>query len=145
MKKNIFLCLILIMFVFCQNASFAFGKKTSPTLYLTPYDPASTSHYNDNKVEPVNVFACGTRIYFSVYTKKGFKSNFIKYQIVKQDDNAHMGGYSRVMNRTVKVSNKHEYSDYFVINKAGKYFIQIFDIVDLQHWITMGAFAVVDN
>ena len=145
MKKLILI--VLLIFVtqsLCYDTSYAFGKKSQPVLLLTSYDPRVTSGY-DNKIEPINVFRTKERIYFSIYTKKRFKSDYIKYQIVKQDDNAHIGGYSRVMNRTVKVSDKNQYTDYIVLNQAGKYFIQIFDITDLQHWIAMGAFAVLND
>ena len=121
-----------------------FDKKAKPELFLTPYDPRIVSNY-DEKIEPINVFKTRERIYFSVYNQKGFKSDYIKYQIVKQDDNAHVGGYSRVMNKTVRVSNKNYYVDYFVINRSGKYFIQIFDIENLNQWVVMGAFAVLDE
>ena len=143
MKKlvYVFTLLIFLSISYCKAGLF---RKEQPSLFLTPYDPRIQTGY-DNKIEPINVFRVGDRIYFSVYTKKGFKSDYIKYQIVKQDDNAHIGGYSRVANKTVRVSNKNYYIDYFVINSKGKYFIQIFDIENLQQWIVMGAFAVFDE
>ena len=142
--KNL-ICIILFIFL-CSPCVYAglFRKDSKPELYLTPYNPKVVSDC-DNKIEPINVFKKGERIYFSVINKKGFKSDFIKYQVVKQDDNAHIGGYSRVMNRTVRVSDKNSYVDYFVINQKGKYFIQIFDIENLQQWVVMGAFAVLDE
>ena len=143
--KKLFLSLLItvLLIPYCSAGIFNRSDK-KPVLYLTAYDPRVQRGYDD-KIEPVNVFRLGDRIYFSVYTKKGFKSDYIKYQIVRQDDNAHIGGYSRVMNKTVKVSNKNYYIDYFVINRTGKYFIQIFDIENLQQWIVMGAFAVLDE
>ena len=131
--------------LFAPNCSAGLFKKDAPPeLFLTPYDPRKPVGY-DVKIEPVNVFRVGDRIYFSIYTKKGFNSDYIKYQIVKQNDNAHMGGYSRIMNKTVRVQDKNYYVDYFVLNLKGKYFIQIFNLDNLHHWIAMGAFAVVDE
>ena len=143
MKKLIYLLLFIVLISLTSYAGI-FKKNPKPVLYLTSYDPRTITSY-DEKIEPVNVFRKGDRIYFSVYTKKGFESDFIKYQVVKQDDKAHIGGYSRVMNKTVRVSNKNYYVDYIVINSAGKYFIQIFNITNLQQWIVMGAFAVLDE
>ena len=143
--KKLLLILFLILFIFVPIANAKWFKKDEkPQLYLTSYDPRISRGYDD-KIEPINVFRVGDRIYFSVYTKKGFSSDYIKYQIVKQDDNAHIGGYSRVTNKIVKVSDKNSYIDYVVVNSAGKYFIQIFDIENLQQWIAMGAFAVLDE
>lgn len=143
MKKITYIILFMLLFAPFSMAGL-FKKEAKPELYLTPYDPRITVNY-DNKIESINVFKRGEKIYFSVYTKKGFKSDFIRYQVVKQDDNAHIGGYSRVMNKTVRVSNKNNYVDYFVMNQKGKYYIQIFDIENLQQWIVMGAFAVLDE
>ena len=120
-----------------------FKEKAKPELYLSASDPRDITAYNKN--ESINVFKKGSRIYFSIYTKKGFKSDYIKYQIIRQDDNAHIGGYSRIMNKTVRISDKNSYINYFVLNRSGKYFIQIFDIENLQQWIAMGAFAVLDE
>ena len=140
--------LILVVFILIILSPAAFSKwfvhDEKPLLYLTSYDPRIQKNY-DEKTEPVNVFRVGDRIYFSVLNKKGFKSDYIKYQIVKQEDNAHIGGYTRVMNKTVRLSNKNYYIDYIVLNLKGKYFIQIFDITNLQQWVVMGAFAVLDE
>ena len=54
-------------------------------------------------IKSFDVFGINKRIYFLIYTPEGFKSDYIKYQIVKQDDNAHVGGYSRVRNITRRV------------------------------------------
>ena len=143
MKKIIYLIIFLILLVPYSDAKF-FEKKQKPELYLTSYDPGEQRGY-DEKIEPVNVFRVGDRIYFSIYSKQGFKSDFIKYQIIRQDDNAHIGGYSRIMNKTVRISNKNLYVDYFVLSRSGKYFIQIFDIQNLHQWLAMGAFAVLDE
>jgi hypothetical protein len=48
-----------------------------------------------------------------VYNPQGFKSDYIKYQVFKQDDKAHIGGYSRIRNITKKLNNKNYYIDYF--------------------------------
>ena len=90
------------------------------------------------------VFKTNERIYFQINVPKGFKSQYIKYQIVKQDDNAHMGGYTRIRNITVKVNSKHSYSDYFVLSQKGKYYIQVFDIENLQQWLAIGSFLVIE-
>ena len=142
MKKLIYILFFILVFTPFVYAGL-FKKETKPELYLTSYDPRIASDYSKNK--PINVFKKGDRIYFSITVEKGFKSDFIKYQIIKQDDNAHTGGYSRFMNKTVRVSNKNNYVDYFVINTKGKYFLQIFDITNLHQWIAMGAFAVLDE
>ena len=87
---------------------------------------------------------CSLDIYFFIYVPEGFESQYIKYQIVKQDDKAHIGGYTRIFNYLKKVSNKHTYSDYFTLSQAGKYYIQVYNITNLHRWIALGRFNVVE-
>ena len=135
--------IVLISLLFASSLAFPWKKKEQPSLYLTPSDPRSDYNYEE-KVKSHSVFEVGKRIYFYVYTPEGFSSDYIKYQIVKQDDNAHVGGYTRVRNITRRVKNKHYYLDYFVLNEKGKYILQIFNIDNLHQWITYGEFRVVE-
>ena len=91
-----------------------------------------------------NIFHIGEKIYFLAYTPEGFKSDYIKYQLVKQADEAHVGGYSRVRNVTCRIRNKNYYSDYFILYEAGKYYLQVFDIQNLHQWVVIGEFRVVE-
>ncbi len=144
--RKIALLIILIVFLLSLDGSFAFfsSKKQQPVIFLTPYNPEVVQNY-DSVLSTHNIFKINSRIYFSIYNKKGFSSNYIKYQIVKQDDNAHIGGYSRVRNSVKKLSNKNYYSDYFVLSQTGKYYIQIFDITNLNQWVAINEFRVVDD
>ena len=124
--------------------TFAFGNKhLRPHLYLASNESDLISSIKGEKNFPW-VFRKDERIYFQIINPKGFKSNYIKYQIVKQDDNANVGGYTRIRNITVKVKSKYDYKDYFVLSEKGKYFIQVFDIENLQHWLAIGSFLIVE-
>lgn len=138
MKKILLILLIFLLSVPCF--AFSFSKKEKPNLIITSYDPSV-----EKNIEPQDVFKVEQKIYFMIYTKTGFKSDYIKYQIVKQDDNAHIGGYTRVRNITRRVRNKNYYYDYFTLSQAGKYYIQIFDIQNLHQWLAIGAFRVVEK
>ena len=69
----------------------------------------------------------------------------INEQIVQQNNNAHVGGFTRVRNITARVKNKNYFQDYFQISMPGKYYLQVFDIENLQQWITMGEFRVIND
>lgn len=140
MKK--ILVFFIVFFFFC-GCAFAFGKKPKPVLFLSESEEALEKEILSND-HGKDVFAVDKKIYFLVYTPKGFESDYIKYQIVKQDDNAHRAGYSRIRNRTCRLNNKNYYSDYFVLHETGKYFIQIFDITNLHQWVAFGGFLVVE-
>lgn len=145
--KNTFskLTYLLLTFIFLNSAVFAWGfKKNKPVLIMSPTDPTVSVSY-DEQLYNYEVFKPNTRIYFYIYNPKGFKSNFVKYQIVKQDDKAHVGGYSRIRNITKRLNNKKEFSDYFTLSEKGKYYLQIFDITNLHQWVAITSFGVVDE
>ncbi len=134
---------VLFLFFLIVSPSFAWGRKARALLYFG----VSENEIEKNvikKEESENIFKAGSKIYFLAYIPEGFKSDYIKYQIVKQDDNAHVAGYSRIRNVTCRVKNKNYYSDYFILYEKGKYFLQIFDIQNLHQWLVVGGFRVVE-
>ena len=144
MNKKILIIFFVLLFLNSTCFAFWFNKKQKPILVLSSVDPRAKIEAEE-KIPNHSVFKIGQRIYFLVYTQDGFKSDYIKYQIVKQDDNAHVGGYSRVRNVTRKVTDKNYYIDYFVLSEAGKYALQIFDIENLHQWIAFGHFRLVGD
>ena len=141
---KIILTVILLLFFVNPTYAWFWNKKEKNTLILSSIDPRKTVSF-DEKLVNQDVFKVNSRIYFLIYTPSGFKSDYIKYQIVKQDDKAHVGGYSRIRNRTQRVSDKNYYIDYFILTEKGKYTLQIFDIENVHHWIAIGNFLVVDE
>lgn len=140
MKK---LLLLIFLFSFFINPSFAWGKKPKNLLYFgNSIDEIEKSVID--KIETKDVFKVGNKIYFLAYIPEGFKSDYIKYQIVKQDDNAHVAGYTRIRNITCRIKNKNYYSDYFIIYETGKYYLQVFDIQNLHQWLVIGGFKIVE-
>lgn len=138
MKK---ILLIIFIFLFINPCfAFSFKKKEEPQLLITADDPSV-----EKEIQPCSVFKVDDKIFFIISTKDGFKSDYIKYQIVKQDDNAYVGGFTRVRNITRRVRNKNFYYDYFTLSQAGKYYLQVFDIQNLHQWLAIGAFRVVDK
>jgi len=146
MRNKIKAVLVLILFLYTLLPSSAswFSKKQQTSVFLTSYNPLTQTNY-DTVIKSQDFFKINTRIYFQVFNPNGFKSDYIKFQIVKQDDNAHTGGYTRIQNKTKRVKDKNYFCDYFVLSEAGKYFIQIFDIENLQHWLVLAHFRVVGD
>jgi len=135
------------MILFSCTCSYSFNlfkKKEKPYIVISSSNNVDGSNI-EQKARQNSVFETGERIYFYVYNPDGFKSDYIKYQIVKQDDNAHIGGYTRIRNITKRISDKYKFSDYVVLSQKGKYFIQIFDIENLQQWVAIGSFLVVEK
>ena len=142
MKKIIAIFILTLLSL--PSYAFFWKKKEKPSLFLSSSNPSITISY-DEKINNEDIFKIGKRIYFLIYNPEGFKSDYIKYQVFKQDDKVHVGGYSRIRNITRKVDNKNYYIDYFVLSEAGKYGLQIFDIENLHHWIAFAHFIVVEE
>ncbi len=143
MKKLSSLLLVILLLFFAQSV-FAWQKKQKPSLYITAQSPFEQKGY-ETQIQSDSVFKLNSRIYFLIYHPQGFKSDYLKYQIIKQDDNAFVGGYTRIRNKTVRIKNKNYYCDYFVLSEAGKYYLQIFDITDLNTELAIGGFRVLDE
>lgn len=142
MKKLISILCLLGLFSACFGFQL-FKKKVEPVLILSDKNPYETSDISEAQ-NRANVFKINKRIYFTFHTEDGFKSDYVKYQIVRQDDNAYTGGYTRIMNITKRLSDKYTFSDYFTLSRCGRYYIQIFDITNLNHWLKISSFMVVE-
>ena len=140
--KRILILFFIISLSFL-NPAFA-KKKQKPILILTSIKPELSKAVVDNII-PEQYFKANSKIYFMIYVPDGFKSDYIKYQIVQHNDNAHVGGFTRVRNVTCRIKEKNYFEDYFVLTGAGKYFIQIFDIENLQHWLAISSFRVIND
>ena len=144
--KNKIIIAILFCLLFLSQTQAAFWNKDKDNTDLIISSKSFLTKKDLDLVDNESaVFKINQRIYFHIYSKKGFSSNFIKYQIVKQDNNAHIGGYSRIRNITKRIKNKNYDSEYFVLSETGKYIIQVFNIENLNHWIAYRAFLVVDE
>ena len=140
--RKIFLTLLILTSL--SAFGFGFKKKEEVVVVLTSKNPAEISSI-DEKIVPQYVFKTNSRIYFMVSNPNGFKSDYIKYQVVKQNANIDVGGYNRVRNITARVRSKNYFSSYFTLSESGKYIIQIFDIENLQQWLVNLAFQVIDE
>lgn len=146
MKKNLICLIFIFLFFFLCGITYAFPwkKKAKPVLFLGPVNPQIELE-KSGTIKSFDVFRKNEKIYFLIYTPDGFKSDYIKYQIVKQDDNAHTGGYTRIRNITRRVKDKNTYIDYFVLSETGKYYLQVFDIENLHQWLAIAHFKVIDE
>ncbi len=141
--KFFILILIAVLIFSISNANAGFlRKKQDAVLILTSNDPDISKAKIDDVIAK-QYFKVNSKIYFVLYNPEGFKSDYIKYQIVKQNPNAHVGGFQRIRNITSRIKDKSYFKDYFTLSESGKYFIQVFDIENLQHWIAISSFIVV--
>ncbi len=110
--------------------AFSFGKKN----YTIVMDNKPITE--DSMKSPKYHFNAGNRVYFGVIAKKKFKDDVIGYQVLHQSDKAHLGGIKIVYSKREALEYDDFYTDYFVPREAGKYFIQVFELRNLQTPIT---------
>ncbi len=127
MFKKIFI--ILAIFSLILPACAWGGKKYSVVMDNKPIT-------QDSMKKPKYHFSAGNRVYFGVIAKKKFKDDVIQYQVLHQSDKVHLGGITIVYSKRARLDYEDFYTDYFVPRKAGKYFIQIFELNNLHTPIT---------
>lgn len=84
------------------------------------------------------------RVYFGIFTKKGFKDDIIQYQLLKKDEKTNVNGYKIVYSRRAEVKHEHYFTDYVVPQEAGTYYIQVFELKNLHSPIVVGVFKACD-
>ena len=104
MIKKIIILFIILSLTTVAEAAF-WKKKEKASLFLSANDPRVLIN-GETVLKNDSVFSKNRKIYFLVHNPEGFKSDYIKYQIIKQDDKAHIGGYTRIRNVNKRVKNK---------------------------------------
>ena len=127
MFKKIFITLAI--FLIALPACAWGGKKYSVVMDNKPIT-------EDSMKNPKYHFNAGNRVYFGVIAKKNFKDDVIQYQVLHQSDKVHLGGITIVYSKRDVLKYDDFYTDYFVPREAGKYFIQVFELHNLQTPIT---------
>ncbi len=82
------------------------------------------------------------RVYFGIFTKNGFKDDVIQYQLIKKSDKTEAGGLKIVYSKRAEVKHEHYFVDYVIPQEAGTYYIQAFELRNLQQPIVIGGFIV---
>ena len=87
----------------------------------------------------------GERIYYLLYNPNGFKTRLLKVQVFRKDDGAdEFFGYEYLYNKTVELSDRKFYTDFFVINKKGYYIFQTFEYTNTIKPVIIGVVKVTD-
>ena len=88
----------------------------------------------------------GERIYYLLYNPNGFKTRLLKVQVFRKDDGAdEFFGYEYLYNKTVELSDRKFYTDFFVINKKDTiYFKSTFEYTNTIKPVIIGVVKVTD-
>ncbi len=109
-----------------------------------PFVAFSNRPITENTV-PESTFLTGSRVYYAAINPKGFSDKVIRVQIFKAGEKVNMLGYSFHSNNDYRLENEKYYTDYFVIHSPGHYYMQVFEITDLQKPVILGDFWIVER
>lgn len=118
MKKLISILVVLLLsFFVCsctnQKAGILFNK--SPITEKNIYDYSNT-------------FYTGKRIYYIILMPKKVETRYLYIQIVKKDNDYGRLGYKLIRTRDIRLKDEeiNYFTDYFVINEKGYYFMKVY-------------------
>lgn len=86
--------------------------------------PITAENIYDNQT----VFPVGSRIYYVVVMPKKVESRYLYMQIVKKDNKYGQFGYNLIQTRNIRLKDEeiNYFTDYFVLNEDGYYFMRIY-------------------
>ena len=116
-KLNIILLLILILFTAtsCTRDKAGILFNTRPITEKNIYD------YSTN-------FPVDSRIYYVILMPQKVESRYIYIQIVKKDNDYGRLGYKLIQTRNIRLKDEeiNYFTDYFVLNESGYYFMKVY-------------------
>jgi len=128
---------ILSVFVFC---GFSLPQRQKPFILFCPL-PIN----QDTISSATNMFKAGDKIYYMIYTPKGFQDDCIRIQLIKQDDKVPIGGYTVMYTQDVDVPlNATTYSNDITIPGKGIYIMQVAEMNNFRKALMYGSFRVED-
>ena len=139
MKIKSFLNFILLFFVLffgvCQLSVYAKAK----SVILFNKEPINTTTIQAS----TNLFELGDTTHYVLYVPKGFKSPYLRMQIVKKDTKTMNWGYSINRAQNIKIdTSKNYYIDSVKMSQPGFYIVSFYYLNDLVHPISRANFTV---
>lgn len=126
---------IAVVLLFC-----GFSFKQPKNEVLLGYEPIT----QDNIDKACVLFKTGHKIHYTFLIPKGFKDDFIRIQVMKKDDKSEFWGYKYQTHYDFKIEEdgKLYITDYIVLHKKGFYFVQFFNLENINKPLALGEFWV---
>lgn len=138
------LFLLLLFFVFLLSGCNLHLPKPNPGYIILSKEPITEE--NVNQIQSSGEFLTRQRIYYLLICAKSLTNPNLRLQVVKLDFK--YPTYKMEIPYAVDIergANLHYVSDYFVLNRAGRYFVRIFSHDDFQRPLAETEFEVVDR
>ncbi len=123
MKKSfLFVAVFVLLSVLLSGCD-----KNSPMLVFSSAPVTKQTNTNEK------VFSVGQPIYYAILMPKGFKNEYIRFQIVKKEEKNVHWGYKIYQSKDYHVDTAQNYFlNSFALHEAGYYFVQVFAFNDLD-------------
>ena len=130
-KNNFFklTALFLLFISICFVCGWGFRCRKKDALLLFNSQPITNQTINNAGRN----FKAGEKVYYILINEEGFKDDYIRVQLVKKEQKTNHWGYKIYWSKDYEIDTSLKYfSDYFVINEPGYYFMQIFSFDDFS-------------
>ena len=134
MKKLILLFSILLTMVLTSACT-----SNKPAILFNKYPITEKNIYDYSKS-----FLVGRRIYYVVLMPKKVESRYLYIQIIKKDNNYGQFGYKLQQTYNIRLKDEeiNYYTDYFVLNEKGYYFMKVYSKDNPQKPLAQADFYV---
>ena len=134
MKKLILLFSILLTMVLASACT-----SDKPAILFNKYPITEKNIYDYSKS-----FLVGRRIYYVVLMPKKVESRYLYIQIIKKDNNYGQFGYKLQQTYNIRLKDEeiNYYTDYFVLNEKGYYFMKVYSKDNPQKPLAQADFYV---
>ena len=134
MKKLILLFSILLTMVLASACT-----SDKPAILFNKYPITEKNIYDYSKS-----FLSGRRIYYVVLMPKKVESRYLYIQIIKKDNNYGQFGYKLQQTYNIRLKDEeiNYYTDYFVLNEKGYYFMKVYSKDNPQKPLAQADFYV---
>ena len=129
---------IISVFILC---GFGLPQRQKPFVLFCPLP------IDQNTISTATtVFKAGEKIYYMIYIPKGFQDDFIRIQLIKQNDKVPIGGYTVRYTQDVDVPlNSTTYYNDVTISEKGVYIMQVAEMNNFNKALVYGSFRVEDD
>ncbi len=134
MKKLILLFSILLTMVLTSACT-----SDKPAILFNKYPITEKNIYDYSKS-----FLVGRRIYYVILMPKKVESRYLYIQIIKKDNNYGQFGYKLQQTYNIRLKDEeiNYYTDYFVLNEKGYYFMKVYSKDNPQKPLAQADFYV---
>lgn len=128
----------LVLFFFSTLLLTACGKPKAMILFNN--NPITKENLLANSTE----FSTGKRIYYIFITEEPLKTTFVRIRILKRDEKVNFETTKIVYSNDFRLNKDqiYYYTDYIVMNEAGRYCMYVYTKNELDHPLAIADFRV---